>query len=317
MADKSKTRVAVLMGGPSAEHDISLASGEKVCEALNRDKYEVRPVVISKKGKWPITLAKLKANFDVAFVAMHGEYGEDGQIQRILEKAKIPYTGSNSRASEIGIDKVKSSEVFEKAGLRAPKFTLLAIKDAKKISLEKIRFIFPMVVKPADRGSSVGISIVKKVQDLLPAIQEAAKFSKRIMLQEYINGREFTCGVLDVGDGPEALPPTEIIIHHSEFFDYEAKYTAGMSREITPPEIPSEEIKKIQNIAVKAHRAIGARHFSRTDVIQDKDKNYYVLEINTIPGMTATSLLPQQAKAAEISFPELLDQIIQSALNKG
>ncbi len=312
--ENKRIRVAVLMGGPSAEHDISLATGEKVLESLDKNKYSAKAIVISKKGKWPITLAKLKANFDVAFVAMHGEYGEDGQIQKVLEKAKIPYTGSDSRASEIGIEKAVSAGFFEKAGLRTPKFTLLTIKDPKKISLEQIRFIFPMVVKPADRGSSVGISIVKKVQDLLPALQKAAKFSQKIMLQEYIRGREFTCGVLDVGDAPVALPPTEIITYHSEFFDYEAKYTPGVTREITPPEIPSAEIEKIQEIAVKAHRAIGARHFSRTDVIQDKDGNYYVLEINTIPGMTATSLLPQQAKAAGIEFSALLGQIIQSAI---
>ncbi|TSC89724.1 MAG: D-alanine-D-alanine ligase [Parcubacteria group bacterium Gr01-1014_3] len=314
--ENKRIRVVVLMGGPSAEHDISLATGEKVLESLDKEKYSAKAVVISKKGKWPVTLAKVKANFDVAFVAMHGEYGEDGQIQKILEKAQIPYTGSDSRASGIGIDKAESAKFFEKAGLRTPKFTLMTIKDPKKISLEQIRFIFPMVVKPADRGSSVGISIVKKVQDLLPALQKAAKFSKKIMLQEYVKGREFTCGVAEINGEIQALPPTEIITYHSDFFDYEAKYTPGVTREITPPEIPSVEIEKIQEIAIKAHRAIGARHFSRTDVIQDKDKNYYVLEINTIPGMTATSLLPQQAKAAGINFSELLGNIVDSVLSK-
>ncbi len=314
MKNKNKIRVAVLMGGPSAEHDISLATGEKVLESLDKEKYAPKAVVISKKGKWPITLAKLKENFDVAFIAMHGEYGEDGQVQKILEKADIPYTGSDSRASEIGMDKAVSAGYFEKAGLRTPKFTLLTIKDPKKIGLEQIRFVFPTVIKPADRGSSVGISIVKKVQDLLPALQKAAKFSPKIMIQEYIKGREFTCGVVEMNGEAQALPPTEIITYHSEFFDYEAKYTPGVTREVTPPEIPSAEIEKIQEIAVKAHRAIGARHFSRTDVIQDKERNYYVLEINTIPGMTATSLLPQQAKAAGIEFSALLGQIIQSAI---
>ncbi len=305
------------MGGPSAEHDVSLNTGKTALEGLDSRKYLGKGIVISKKGKWPISLKELKGGFDVVLIAMHGEYGEDGTIQKILEKACIPYTGSGAKASKLGMDKEKSSLLFQKAGLKAPEFSILKI--SKKGMLPTGRqhsFRLPLVVKPADRGSSAGTSLVKKIQKLPEAIEDAAKFSPNVMLQKYIEGREFTCGVVEINGKPKALPPTEIMPKLRGFFDYYSKYTAGASREVTPPRIEKKEIEKIKKMSLIAHRAIKARGMSRSDFIQDSNGQYWILEINTIPGMTATSLLPQEAKVAGIEFPKLLDLIIQSALDQ-
>lgn len=303
----SKIRVAVLMGGPSAEHEISLKSGRMVLANLDRKKYWARGVRITKKGKWPVIPTELKKKFDVVFIAMHGEYGEDGKVQTILGKYRIPYTGSGARASQIGMDKIKSSRLFEEAGLSVPEFAVVG-------GVRKLMFNFPVVVKPADRGSSVGVSVVRNIQELPAALRLAQQHSRKLMVQKFIKGRELTCGVLDINGQPQALPPTEIIPKGGKFFDYKAKYTAGGSNEITPARLTREQTVEIQGIAVKAHKAIGARGMSRTDFILDEDDKAYVLEINTIPGLTETSLLPQEAKAEGISFPALLDLIIRAAL---
>jgi len=299
-----KIRIAVLMGGPSAEHEVSLKSGRMVLKFLDKKKYEVKPIVISKAGRWPIRLSKLKKIFDVAFIAMHGEYGEDGTIQSILEKYKIPYTGSDAKASRLGIDKTKALKLFKKAGLNIPARTEEP----------------PLVVKPADRGSSVGASVVLDIKKLPSAIKLAKKFSNKILIERYIKGRELTCGVIEITRQARhkrliALPPTEIIPKDSDFFDYCVKYTMGAAEEITPPKNLSKQlIKKIQAAALKAHQAINARGLSRSDFILDKNNKLFILEINTIPGLTKTSLLPQQAKAAGINFPKLLDIIIDASV---
>lgn len=306
------------MGGPSAEYDVSLNTGKMILANLDKKKYTAKGIRIGKNGKWPVKISKLKNDFDVALIAMHGEYGEDGTIQKLLEKIRLPYTGSGSRASSLGMDKAVSTRIFEKAGIKAPRFSILKIRKGNLMPSGKAQTLFdlPVVVKPSDRGSSAGTAIVKKIQELLPAIKEAAKFSENVMVQQFIEGREFTCGVLEVKGKPIALPPTEIVPKLRGFFDYYSKYTSGASREITPPRIPTSEIKKIQSLTLKAHKAIGAKGISRSDFMQDGKGNFYILEINTIPGMTATSLLPQEAKSAGIEFPELLDLIISSALKK-
>ncbi len=293
-----KIKVAILVGGPSSEHEISLRSGAQVLKNLDANKYAAKIFRIGKSGRWPVTPKYLKNNFNVAFIAMHGEYGEDGQIQSILEKSKISFTGSGAVASQLGMDKAKSAEVFKSAGLFTPS------RPTK----------FPIVVKPADRGSSVGVHIAKNDVELGGAVRDALKHSPSILIQECVKGREFTCGVLEKDGEPFALLPTEIIPKTSPFFDYRAKYTTGASLEITPPKLPKSKIEAIRKIALTTHQAIGARGVSRTDMILGKDGRFYVLEINTIPGLTPTSLLPQQAKAVGIEFAELLDIIIGCAV---
>jgi len=295
------------MGGPSAEHDISLKTGGQVLAHLDKKKYAAKTVKISKEGKWDIPPSSLAKKYDVVFNALHGEYGEDGSVQSILDKAKVKYTGSGARASKLGMDKAKSAVVFRKAGLRTPRFVQMN-KDFV------FNFGYPVVVKPNDRGSSVGISVVDGFHDLTHALALATQISKDILVQEFIPGREMTCGVLEIEGNPITLTPTEIIPRSAKFFDYESKYVAGASREITPPKVSRDIIKRLQRAALKAHKAIGARGYSRTDFVFGSDKKLYVLEINTLPGLTETSLVPQEAKAAGIRFPKLLDLIIDAAL---
>jgi D-alanine-D-alanine ligase len=204
------------------------------------------------------------------------------------------------------MDKEKSLKLFKKAGLTVADF----VTNVKKIQLIGL----PLVIKPLDRGSSVGVSIVKSFSELVPAIKLARNYSSKIMAQKYIKGREYTCGVIDYGKNTIPLLPTEIIPKKSVFFDYAAKYNTDASSEITPPRLPHKKIGELQGLALKTHKAIGARGLSRTDFIKGKDGKFYVLEINTLPGMTETSLLPQAARAVGINFPELLDIIIDSAM---
>lgn len=304
------------MGGPSAEYDVSLLSGKNVCQALNKEKYEVLPLIISRSGEWQIAPDKLREKIDIAFLALHGEFGEDGAAQSMLKEAGIVYTGSNPLSSALGMNKIFSSLLFRANDLLVPEFMIISKKD----SLNDLGPVFdpPWIIKPANRGSSVGITVVREKKNLIDAVRYALLFSRDVLIQKYLYGRELTCGVIDDGQGKiTPLIPTEIIPKTSHFFDYQAKYTPRASEEITPPRLADSIIKLIQETAVKAHQVIGASGMSRTDMILAHDDNkLYVLEINTIPGMTPTSLLSQGAQAAGLSFPELLDKIIQAAFNR-
>lgn len=299
---KNVIRIAVLIGGPSAEYEVSINTGKMVLENLDKKKYKAEPIVISRDGLWPISQENLKNNFNIVFIAMHGEYGEDGTIQNILEEVDIPYTGSGPKASKLGMEKIIFAKLMKKNNILTPQ-----IFTDKNIDL-------PLVVKPANRGSSVGVTLVKKLNELPEAVKYAKKYSRQIMFQKYIKGREFTCGVIEINKKPRVLPPTEII-PKNPFFDYEAKYVSGASQEITPPSNLSEDkFKEIQNLALRVHQLVGCRDYSRTDFLMDSEGEIYTLEINTLPGMTATSLLPQAAKVDGINFPQLLDIIIENAL---
>ncbi len=309
---EKKTRVTVLMGGPSSEHEVSLATGKMVIKHLDRDKYDILPIVVTKEGKWPIKIKELKDGCDVVFIAMHGEYGEDGRLQSLLEKFRIPYTGSDSRASKLAMDKKKSATVLIKKGLSCPAFSTLT-KKTIKAGWPIAHFRLPLVVKPNDRGSSVGTHVIKTLGQLAPAISNAFCFSNNVMVQDFIRGRELTCGVLEIKGKSTALPPTEIIPKQGKFFDYQSKYVAGASKEITPPKLPKEIIEKIQKTALKAHRSLKCSSYSRTDMILDDNGHLHILEVNTLPGLTRTSLIPQAAKKAGIDFSQLLDIIVNNA----
>jgi D-alanine-D-alanine ligase len=322
--------IAVLIGGPSAEHEVSLKTGAMVMVKLDPEKYNVVPVSINKEGAWSISIEDLKSKHavDVVFIALHGEFGEDGTVQAMLDKAGLPYTGSGAAASKIGMDKIASLELMKREGLQLAKSISLRKEGWLLRSDEIVKSIgelgIPVVLKPADRGSSVGVTIVKDAALVSEAVEHAFTYSNSVIAEEYIEGREVTCGVLDDGTGPAgviALPPTEIIPKSGTFFDYEAKYTKGASTEITPAPMSADVIAKIQDIALRAHRAIGCAGMSRTDMIVrgaadapgDTPEIFY-LETNTLPGMTETSLLPQGAHAIGIEFPHLLDRLIDAAL---
>ncbi len=316
--------VAVLMGGPSLEHEVSLKSGEMVFSHLDRTKYEPVRVIIQKDGSWTIPPEEVKRFSDCAFIALHGTYGEDGTVQGILDLHKIPYTGSNASSSALGMNKFLSLRVFQDGGLRTPPSMLFHEREWRVSSDEVIKKIeqylgFPIVVKPNNQGSSFGVTIVKDKKKIKSALDEAFDFSRDVLVQKFIEGREMTCGVLDHGWSGSAFPlfPTEIIPRGGTFFDYKAKYQKEGSYEITPPQNISERtMEALRAVARTAHTLVGASGFSRTDMILDKKGDIYVLEINTIPGLTEESLLPKAASISGIEFSKLLSLILESALHR-
>lgn len=321
------------MGGRSAEHEVSLASGEKVVMYLDKNKYLVRKVVIDKDGYWRIDNAKLRVGqaieklisekIDVVFIALHGPYGEDGTLQGLLDIVGIPYTGSGVLGSALGMNKVKAIELFKQAGLSVPKYLYFHLKEYQrnnnfciKTTLKKIGL--PCVVKPVNLGSSVGASLVRKQAALENAFQKAFEYDTQILVQKYLPGVEITCGVLgnsSINGELIALPPTLIKLKRSSFFDYHSKYTPGIAQEITPAPVDRKIIKKVQQTALKVHKVLFCDGMSRTDMLLYKNK-IYVLEINTIPGLTDNSILPQQARVYGLEYPALLDKIVELALEK-
>ena len=280
---------------------------------LDRTKYIPEICIIDKWGMWKIgnqsaiditeALKKIK-KFDFVFIAMHGAFGEDGRLQALLEWIDMPYSGSGVASSAMAMDKNVANILYAAHGLRVPKYGIFD-KDSMR---QALKFPLPFVAKPINGGSSVGVSIIKKRNDF--------KIRGRVMAQEYIKGREFSCGVIeDTKGNPFALPPIEIIPKSSFFSDYKAKYEIGASSDVTPPHLPKRQMKELQNLALAAHRILGCSGVSRSDFMM-RDSTFYILETNTIPGMTQTSLLPREANAIGISFPKLLDMIIASGLKK-
>jgi len=349
-----KINVAVLMGGRTAEHEVSLKTGTVIANALDKNRYNVKPVIITRMGKWlvprgyigqlespekrfeiadvqnpgifPINAGTaldkaVEDKVDVVFVAMHGPLGEDGTVQGLLELADIPYTGSNVLASSVAMNKMVSRKLFQYEGLNVPQSLVFTVWDWRKgastvVSKIEEEIGLPCVLKPMELGSSVGISIARTAKGFRHDFQEVLRYSNEVLVEEFLDGPEVTCAVLGAVDGEEPIPliPTQIIPVTSEFFDYEAKYTPGATEEITPPrDINEEMLREIQETAVQAHKILGCGGMSRTDMII-KNSTLYVLELNTIPGMTEVSLYPQAAKAAGIEFPDLLSRLIELAI---
>ncbi|MEI8315188.1 MAG: D-alanine--D-alanine ligase [Verrucomicrobiota bacterium] len=291
-------KVAVLMGGPSAEAEVSRKSGAMVAAALRQAGMTVVPVDL--QG----TEVNLPADVDVAFIAMHGTFGEDGQIQRILEDHGVAYTGSDPGASARAFDKVLAKECFIEDGIPTPKSVVF---DGVNLP-EELRW--PLFVKPARQGSSVGISRVDDLSALLQAYQQAKQFDSQVLVEEFVRGREFTVGILD----GTALPVVEIRTKR-EFFDYEAKYIAGAAEEICPATLDETRTMWAKTFALRAHDCLGCRDYSRVDLMLDEETGkFFVLEVNTLPGMTANSLLPKAARAAGLEMPALCSRMVELAL---
>jgi D-alanine-D-alanine ligase len=334
-----KLNIIILMGGPSAEHEVSLATGGKILNALDKNKYNLKPITITKDGKWMLPPAEIKLldyiekrnkkdivlleneevvdrlkgekSVDVAIIAMHGTYGEDGTIQGLLELANIPYTGSDVMTSALAINKDMTKRTLRSEGILMPGHIILekdySAEDFKRINL-------PFIVKPNKQGSSVGITIVKNKKQISSALKKAFQFDSKIMLEEYLDGQEITAAVLG-NKNLIALPLIEIRPKISDYFDYRAKYEIGGSEEICPAPISKALTKKIQDIALKVHKILECRGVTRSDFIL-KDGKPYFLEINTIPGMTETSLVPQAAAKAGITFSKLMDKLVELALEQ-
>jgi len=292
-------RVGVLMGGRSAEREVSLRTGEAVLGALRRRRIDavgidVDATVVERLGRERVTLA---------FIALHGRYGEDGTIQGLLEILGIPYTGSGVLASALGMDKLISRTLFAAAGLPVPRYVLITEPTAPPLP-----FSFPVVVKPNSEGSSVGVSLVASAEELPAAMGEAFRYDRRVLIEAYIAGKEVQIGIL----GDRALGAIEIR-SKTAFYDYVAKYTPGMSEHIFPATLPPDVMRRTLEVGLAAFRALRGAGYGRVDCLVDEAGTPYVLEGNTLPGLTETSLLPDIAWGVGLSFDDLVEAIVREA----
>jgi D-alanine-D-alanine ligase len=307
-----KIRLALLSGGVSSEREVSLNSGIQVFEALDKDRYEIT----SYDPKTDLPQLVMDApDIDAALVILHGPFGEDGTVQGLLDLLDIPYQGAGVLGSAVAMNKLVAKRLYEGAKVATPSYLSFYIKD--RINLPEVvgSIGLPLVVKPACAGSSVGMTIVKSLENLEAAITLGFEHDDTLIMEAYIKGTELTCGVLG-NDTLEALPVIEIIPGAShEYFDYEAKYVAGETQEICPARIDEQTTQRAQKLAINAHKALFLKGYSRTDMIL-KEGELFVLETNTIPGMTATSLFPQSAQVGGYSFSALLNKLIQLAIEE-
>lgn len=295
-------KVAVLMGGPSAEREVSLKSGNAVLAALKRQGIDAHGIDADKS-----TLRLLEdGRFDRAFIALHGRWGEDGVIQGALEVLGIPYTGSGVLGSALGMDKMKTKFLWTAAGIPTPEYAVL--EPATDLGKVVSRLGLPVFVKPAREGSSLGVSKAKSVAELKVAREAAAKFDDQVIAERFIDGAEITCGIL----GDRALPLIKIETDR-EFYDYEAKYLLDTTRYLCPCGLPADQEREIQQLARRAFATLGCSGWGRVDFMLDKSGRAYVLEVNTVPGMTDHSLVPKAARQAGIDFDELVVRILETA----
>lgn len=301
--------VVVLAGGKSGEREVSLASGEGVEAALKEAAFNVTMLDPAQKDD---LVALVQGSFDVAFLALHGKYGEDGTIQGMLEILGIPYTGPGVWSSATAVDKPKAKGFYEQHGIPTPRSLIL---NSPKVNAERIveEVGNHCVVKAATEGSALGVYLCEGAHQIEEALQKVFEIDGRALVETYIDGDEYTVAVLGNEDAT-ALPVIKII-PTNEFYDYESKYAAGGSQHICPAPLSESDTLRAQELAVAAHRALECRGVSRTDLIQDAAGQFWVLETNTIPGMTSTSLLPDAARAAGMSFPELCTKMVQDALS--
>jgi D-alanine-D-alanine ligase len=305
-------RIGVLMGGISSERDVSLRSGMAIFRALKSRKYSVVEIDV---GKDLCSIIKRK-RVECAFIALHGGYGENGSVQGMLEVMDIPYTGSGILASALAMDKEASKKVFSFHGIPIPPFRIVQRSEktselrTKDFEL-KTGFSMPWVIKPASEGSSVGVNIVKKHSQLKRAIAEAFRYNNRAIVEKYIDGKEIHIGILNnsVLGGVEVRPTLE-------FYNYEAKYTSGLTEYVLPPELDKKTYERSKKAALLSHKALSCGGATRVDLRVDRKGNPFVLEVNTIPGMTETSLLPKIAKYAGFDFADLLEKILEEMENE-
>jgi len=332
----AKKKIVVLKGGWSSEREISLKSGKNIENALEKSGLKVVGLDLSPEQNqstkqkvlcsaehtnvcsgFAQVLEKLKKiKPDICFIALHGSPGEDGTIQAVLELLKVPYTGSGVLSSALSLNKKFSKIIFEKFNIPTPKW--FSVKDSlvsttflQKMALAK-DFDFPLVVKPTSQGSTIGVSIVKNQKELKDAKILAFKYDKEIMIEQYIKGKEITVGILE----QKPLPPMEIVPRISAFYDYKAKYTKDGSKHIIPAPLPKHLLRKIQNLGLLSHQVLGCECFSRVDMRLGENGKIFVLEVNTIPGMTEISLLPDAARFIGIDFPEMILRILNYTLKK-
>ena len=300
-------RIGVLAGGPSNEREISLKSGKAVHKALVEEGCD--SVFLDIKDDLHDIIKK--QNIDVAFVALHGRFGEDGTVQKMLESGGVPYTGSGPEASRLALDKIAAKEIFDKNGIPIPDYMVL---EKGRFDIRQLHTMgLPLVVKPQFEGSSIGLSVVRTREDIRKALDKAFEYGSTALVEKFINGRELTVGML----GDRALPVIEIVTKN-RVYDYTAKYSDPETRYLVPAPIDEPAAAKAKELARRAHASLGCRFFSRVDMMMDPSGKIFVLEVNTIPGMTERSLLPKAAAASGLNFGKLCLMLVEDALkNRG
>jgi len=305
-------KIGVLMGGRSREREVSLRSGSNVLTSLRRQGFQCQPIDPAENG----FIEKLSL-IDIAFIALHGQYGEDGCVQGLLEVLNIPYTGSGVLSSALAMNKVASKRIFDACGIPTPKYYSFnsnsenGLKDACEEILRN--FDLPIVAKPTSEGSSIGVTIVKKKKGIIDVMERLINEFNSAFVEEFIAGTEVTVGILGWGENIETLPILELV-SKNEFYDYEAKYTPGMTEFIIPARLPETIYRQTQQVALQAHLSLGCHGFSRVDIIVAKTGIPYVHDVNTIPGLTDLSDLPACAKTVGISYDELILRMLYSSV---
>ncbi len=322
----SKIRVAVLRGGPSSEYEISLKTGESVLKHVPEDKYAPQDIFIDRSGVWhlrgiPALPSRVLKQTDVVFNALHGEWGEDGKVQRLLEIFGVPFTGSGSFASAIAMNKLLAKQYLMREGVKTPRYVVLRVSDTLERELVDIfrHFPQPSVIKPLNRGSSVGVTIARDYASFYDGVRLAFEYSPSILIEEYIRGKEATAGVLNSFRGEEryGLLPIEIIPPGKNgFYDYDAKYVSEETGYRMPGNFSRGEKEELMRLAREVHRILGLQHYSRSDFIVSP-RGIYFLEVNTLPGLTSHSLIPKSLEAVGSNLPELLDHLLTLALARG
>jgi len=299
-----KKKVGVLMGGLSQEREISLKTGKTILKALSEKGYNAHPIDVG----YDLAETLVREKIEWAFIALHGRFGEDGTVQGMLELMRTPYTGSGVLGSALAMHKIMAKRILGSENVPTPAFKALSRGAVEKNHLKDFSFPFPLVVKPAREGSTIGISIVQSEEELVPALKKAGKYDEEILVEAFLKGKEITVSIL--GDLP--LPIVEIV-PKGGFYDYHSKYTKGETQYIIPARMPREKYLYAQEISLKAFRALGCSGFARIDLMTDESDDPFVIDINTMPGMTETSLFPKAAAYAGIPFEDLVERILLGA----
>ena len=319
----SKTRVGVLRGGVGCEYEVSLSTGASVLKNLDQNKYEANDILITKDGVWhyrglPILPVELLKYIDVVFNALHGDFGEDGQVQGILSDISLPFTGSDKYGSSLGMNKYEVKEILKANGILTPRGIILEKHDQISLASSEVfrKISPPWIVKPMDKGSSVGVYLVKTFKELEIAIQSSLRFSDYVLVEEYIRGKESTCGALDNFRNHEvySFPPVEVLKSTDSFWSYEDKYS-GTNNRRCPGYFTESESEQIQNLTKKIHKLLALRHYSRSDFIVSP-RGVYVLEVNTLPGLDPSSPLSKSIEAVGLPYSNFLDHILELAITQ-
>jgi D-alanine-D-alanine ligase len=313
-----KIQVAVLYGGRTGEHEVSLRSAESIMAAMDPERYSVEPIFITKDGRWePRAITPepgRNAGIDVVFPVLHGTFGEDGTVQGLLELADLPYVGAGVLASSVSMDKEVMKRLMRERGL--PIADSLVLRRGKFQAQDVCgKFPFPVFVKPANLGSSVGISKAHNCEELMAALDLAAQFDRKILVERGIVGREFECSVLGNED-PVAAVPCEILPSR-DFYDYEDKYLLNKARTVVPAELTPHETAEVRRLAVECYQAVDCEGMARVDFLMEQATgNFFINEINTIPGFTSISMYPKMWEASGLAYPKLIDRLIDLALER-